>query len=99
MSDLLQRSMLCHTHLRAGRLCRRGPAHRAWAGSSLLPGRRDFGWPMLSLQAQRELGSVRHALAQRVVAGTMTVTPPLLIQAPPRPEGSGLDEPHPNLGV
>lgn len=51
--------------------------------SVLLYGQRRFGWPMMALQTQRELGPVRHAVSQMVVAGTMTIYPPWL--KPPEP--------------
>jgi hypothetical protein len=34
---------------------------------------RKFKYPLAALLVQRELGNVRHALARRVVAGTMSV--------------------------
>ncbi len=34
-------------------------------------------WPALALYSQPEMGSSRHVLAQRVVAGVMTIFPPL----------------------
>ena len=92
-------SPFSRAHVVAGRLCGRGPAFHAWDDAALLPGRRTFGWPLMALQAQRDLGPVRHALAQRVVAGTMTIHPPILIQAPPAPDSSGQVEHPPSVGA
>lgn len=51
--------------------------------ASVLHGQRRFGWPMMALQTQRELGPVRHAISQMVVSGTMTIFPPWV--KPPAP--------------
>ena len=90
-------SPLRTNHGLAVRLSLRGPLRSAWSGHSLLAGHRVFGWPLMALHASRDLGPVRHALAQRVVSGTMTVHPPLLIQAPPEPTSS--DEHSPSVGA
>lgn len=50
--------------------------------SSVLVGKREFGWPLLALQVQTSIGPCRHALAQMVVAGTMTVFPPFMSNRP-----------------
>jgi hypothetical protein len=39
----------------------------------LLRGRRSLRYPVMSILVQKDLGPCRHALAQRVVAGTMHV--------------------------
>lgn len=68
---------LRRSHQRAVLLAMRGAAFADWTASGLLLGQRIFGWPQMALYAQRDLGNVRHALAQRVVAGTMTIYPPI----------------------
>ena len=45
--------------------------------SSFLHGYRIKRYPLLALTTQRSMGPSRHILSQRVVAGTMTVSPPL----------------------
>ena len=77
---LLQKGPLAGAHAPAGRLLRRAEAWQDWARARQFTGERQFGWPLLALNAKRELGRVRHALSQRVVAGTMIVTPPIQIR-------------------
>lgn len=61
--------------------------------------RGDVKYPLMSIMIQQELGNCRHALAQRVVAGTMTVHyapgdgPPKL---KPSPEGSAESSANPS---
>jgi len=43
-------------------------------------GQRQFGAPLQALMVQKKLGSVRHALSQMVVAGTMVHQPPVEIR-------------------
>lgn len=43
----------------------------------LLYGRRGIKRPMVALTTKKELGNCRHALSQMVVAGVMTVHPPM----------------------
>lgn len=64
------------THRPAGRLYRRAILNTPTFKLDLLYGDRQFGWPLAALRAQQELGPVRHALSQMVVAGVMTVFPP-----------------------
>jgi len=45
--------------------------------SSFLHGYRVKRYPLMALTTQRSMGPSRHILSQRVVAGTMTVSPPL----------------------
>jgi len=85
----LIRGPLACSHGPAGRLLIRAESWRDWAGAGLLVGKRTFGWPLLALNAKRELGRVRHALSQRTVAGTMTVMPPVQICPVPHPSAEG----------
>ncbi len=62
-----------HAWARRFSASRRSPGGPRW----LLRGYRGVKYPMMALLVRRELGSCRHALAQRVVAGTMTVHFPL----------------------
>ena len=64
-------------HAASGRLHRRMVTTTAGLHRDLLHGDRQFGWPMAALSVQQDLGSVRHALSQMVVAGTMTIFPPI----------------------
>ena len=66
--------------------------------ASVCRGRRQFGRPMMALNADKRLGPVRHALAQMVVAGTMVVEPPIQVRVPSgtgdhpvRPAGTVVD--------
>jgi len=45
--------------------------------NSFLHGYRVKRYPLMALTTQRSMGPSRHILSQRVVAGTMTVSPPL----------------------
>ena len=47
--------------------------------TTILMGERIFGWPLMALQSKNkmEYGPVRHVLTQMVVAGTVTVMPPV----------------------
>lgn len=56
--------------IRMGRLARR---HTGAVFFDLLRGRRSLRYPVMSILVQKDLGPCRHALAQRVVAGTMHV--------------------------
>lgn len=63
---------------------------------SFCVGVRQFGRPMMALHAKRELGPVRHALSQMVVAGTMVTQPPMTIRVGlhhPTPEADGETSP------
>lgn len=67
---------LRQTHRPAGRLFRISAHSTPRFRGDLLYGDRQFGWPLAALRVQQELGPVRHALSQLVVAGVMTVFPP-----------------------
>ena len=56
--------------IRMGRLARRNTGAVFF---DLLRGRRSLRYPVMSILVQKDLGPCRHALAQRVVAGTMHV--------------------------
>ena len=43
---------------------------------SILNGPRTKRYPLIALTTQRSMGPSRHILSQRVVAGTMVVSPP-----------------------
>ena len=49
---------------------------------SVCRNRAAFGRPMISLTTKRNMGPVRHILSQRVVAGMMTVSPPVQVRIP-----------------
>jgi hypothetical protein len=59
--------------IRMGRLARRNTGAVYF---DLLRGRRSLRYPVMSILVQKDLGPCRHALAQRVVAGTMHVQLP-----------------------
>lgn len=44
--------------------------------------RAPFGRPMIALTTKRNMGPVRHILAQRVVAGMMSVSQPVQVRIP-----------------
>lgn len=64
-------------HAASIRLHRRMARTTTGLHRDLLHGDRQFGWPMAALSVQQDLGPVRHALSQMIVAGTMTVFPPI----------------------
>jgi len=66
------------------RLALRNPLH-----TDRLHGERHRVWPMMALEAQPELGDCRHVLSQMVVAGTMSVFPPIHVSA--NPNGSNVE--------
>lgn len=45
-------------------------------------GRRSFGRPMMAMMTKKNLGPVRHVLAQMVVAGIMFNPPPVQVRVP-----------------
>lgn len=68
--------------------CRLGEARdpaELGARRSLSYGPRGLKFPLLALQAEQQLGPVRHALAQRTVAGVMQVHFPPPARAVVRP--------------
>ena len=69
-------SPLARAHQEACRIGR--PAHqpKVIGFRTLLYGRRAFRLPVISVLNDRELGRCRHALAQRVVGGTLEVQIP-----------------------
>lgn len=92
----LFRSPLRDRHRQVRHLCGRG--RRAPLHEDLLYGDRALKWPLLALMSDADLGHARHALSQMVVAGTMTVHPPIVIrtdqdrregEAPPEPLAPG----------
>jgi hypothetical protein len=85
MSELLPRpSLLGRSHADA---CKLGQAGEPLSPRrDLLFGTRGIKRPMVALVTKQNMGPCRHALAQMVVAGVMTVHPPLRPgQAPPTP--------------
>lgn len=48
--------------------------------TSVCRNRAAFGRPMIALTTKRNMGPVRHILAQRVVAGMMTVSQPVQVR-------------------
>ncbi len=74
--ELLPRpALLSRCHADARRLARAGAPARVRI--DLLFGSRGIKRPMVALVTKQNLGPCRHALAQMVVAGVMTVHPPL----------------------
>ncbi len=65
---------------------------------NLLYGERESKWPMLALSCQPDMGSCRHALSQMVVAGTMSVYPPIHISPNPEAFEHPSNEPTPREG-
>ena len=82
MTKSLFQSPMRRSHDRATRFHRR--ALEARLHSDMLHGERGSTWPMMALQCTQELGDCRHALSQMVVAGTMSVYPPIHISANPQ---------------
>ena len=92
----LFRSPMRDRHAQVMLLCGKGT--RAPLHANVLYGERSMKWPLLALMCDADLGSARHAISQMVVAGTMTVHPPIVIQkereewegeAPPEPLAPG----------
>lgn len=81
-----ERSPFRRDHASSGRLLGLATARTHLQRSGLLHGERQFGWPLMALRTQFEMGKVRHALSQRVVAGTMTVFPPFVPKPRPAPD-------------
>jgi len=50
-------------------------------------GSRRWGKPLMALTVKKNLGKVRHALSQMVVAGTMTVQKPVQVRITPPSAG------------
>lgn len=73
-------SPLRRSYADAGRLARPHRGRLAWERRGLLRGEVEFGWPVLALHVRRDLGQVRHALSQRVVAGVLQVYLPPPVQ-------------------
>lgn len=76
---------LATVHARAIRLYRPSLA-RLWPrarGQAFAPP--QMIWPALALYSRPEIAVSRHVLAQRVVAGTMTVFPPVNLGQPSFP--------------
>jgi hypothetical protein len=69
-------------HARAVHLAGHRAQELAQAAASVTRGRVTMGRPMMAITARRDLGPVRHALAQRVVAGSMTTQPPVQVKVP-----------------
>ena len=82
MAESLFQSPMRRSHDRAARFHRH--ALGAHLHSDLLHGERDFQWPLMALRTTQDLGNCRHALSQMVVAGTMSVHPPVHISANPQ---------------
>ena len=76
------------------RIALRNPLH-----ADQLHGERNHVWPMMALRTQPELGDCRHVLSQMVVAGTMSVFPPIHISVSPNePTDQMRDDPSPREG-
>jgi hypothetical protein len=69
-------------HARAVHLAGQRAQALADAAASVTRGRVTMGRPMMAITARRDLGPVRHALAQRVVAGSMTHQPAVQVKVP-----------------
>lgn len=80
---MLERSILCRDHERKALFYVNALERTKKMSTCVLYGQRRFGWPLMALHTQRELGPVRHAISQMVVAGTMTIFPPFV--KPPSP--------------
>lgn len=80
----MERSPFRRDHAASARFFERSSNQTRRTHVPLLFGERDFGWPLLALRTRYALGPVRHALAQRVVAGTMTVFPPISLKPAPK---------------
>lgn len=83
MSD---RSPFRRDHAASSRLLGLATARTSRERGGLLHGERSFGWPLMALRTRCDMGQVRHALSQRVVAGTMTVFPPFVPKPRPAPD-------------
>lgn len=79
----MKRSPLRQDHARSARAMAQALELVSQRHDRLLHGARDFGWPVLALRTNFALGPVRHALSQQVVAGTMTVFPPVAAHVSP----------------
>lgn len=97
----MSRSPFRQDHASSARLLGLATGRTRREHSRLLHGDRDFGWPMLALRTSFAMGAVRHALSQRVVAGTMTILPPFLRPPPvaPLPATTPPPEPAPNRRI
>lgn len=80
---MIQYSPFRHEHNKSSRLLSLASGRTAREHGRILMGDRRFGWPMMALRTSFSMGAVRHALAQRVVAGTMTVFRPITPQTRP----------------
>lgn len=52
--------------------------------ASVCHGRKQMGRPMMAMMTKKNLGPVRHAIAQMAVGGTMVVQPPIVVRVPER---------------
>ena len=68
-----QQSPFIDSHAKAIRMGRLARRNTVAVFFDLLRGRRSLRYPVMSILVQKDLGPCRHALAQRVVAGTMHV--------------------------
>ena len=68
-----QPTPLTHSYAEATRMGRLARRNTGAVFFDLLRGRRSLRYPVMSILVQKDLGPCRHALAQRVVAGTMHV--------------------------
>ena len=77
-------SLFRDVHVRSRRLGQRVVRSLAAARTDLLFGhQRGIKRPLIALTTKKEMGPVRHALSQMVVAGVMTVHPPVRPGAEP----------------
>jgi hypothetical protein len=77
-------SLFKDAHVRSRRLGQRVVRSLAEARSNVLFGdQRGIKRPLIALTTKKEMGPVRHALSQMVVAGVMTVHPPMRPGAEP----------------
>lgn len=75
-------SPLRREHVRAARFKAASEGRTPNFHQDILLGERNFGWPLMALRTQSNLGPCRHALSQMVVAGTLTVLPPFMSNRP-----------------
>lgn len=80
MSSSLFQSPLRRHHRRTSRFWHRSVDGVRHTHSRILFGNRGWMWPAIALQTTQDLGNCRHALSQMVVAGTMTIYPPILMK-------------------
>ncbi|MFH1466871.1 MAG: hypothetical protein ABIO70_20980 [Pseudomonadota bacterium] len=81
------------SHERSSRFGRIAMERTAAGHLQTLYGQRTTKHPLSALRVQQDLGACRHALSRMVVAGIMTITPPIHI-APSRDGERSHDTPN-----